>query len=162
MFRLFEAGVIWQTRSEEISLSTMPIGLKLDWTVSLPLPGLIRSVGRVAMGFQSVPEHGVSDRRISRQYSGEEGMLLPPPPSQKIVRMAGSRVCHPLATWRVETGCRSRYLPCPAGVGCATTRSPMQGAVSTRLQNGLGRAGKRKPWPCINSSLTGRRVDAAA
>ena len=54
MFRLFEAGVIWQTRSEEIPLSTMPIGLKLEWTVSLPLPGLIRSVGRVAMGFQSV------------------------------------------------------------------------------------------------------------
>ena len=78
MFRLCEAGLIWQTRCEEIPLSTMLIGLKLKWTVSLPLPDLIKSVGRVAMGFQSVPELDVSDRRKSRQYSIEEGMLASP------------------------------------------------------------------------------------
>ncbi len=129
----------------------MPIGPKLEWTLSLPFSG---SQGRAWEKWPWV-SHPCPDiiliakKKNQGIFCTEVRACFP----RKMVKMAGSRVCHPLATWRVETGCRSRYLPCLAGVGCATTRSPMQGAV-TRLQNGLGRAGKRGAWPRINSSLT--------
>ena len=162
MFRLCEAGLIWQTRCEEIPLSTMLIGLKLKWTVSLPLPDLIKSVGRVAMGFQSVPELDVSDRRKSRQYSIEEGMLASPRA--------------PLALPKNSQNGRLSGVPPPGHVESRDRMLNQVLALSSRsglCDNAIAnarccvdqaaewaRADKTKTWPCINSSLTGRRADA--